>query len=68
MRLGEITIDWLRGGELALDGGTMFGVVPKPVWMKKYPGNEANQVPIRTDPMLVQIGEKKTLDRCRDRQ
>lgn len=37
-----------------MDGGAMFGVVPKPLWAKKYPVNENNQIELRTDPILVQ--------------
>ncbi|RDX02788.1 YtnP family quorum-quenching lactonase [Listeria kieliensis] len=61
MQLGEIKIDWLRGGELHLDGGTMFGVVPKALWSKKYPVNEKNLVPTRTDPIFVQFQGKNIL-------
>ncbi|MCI3196142.1 MBL fold metallo-hydrolase [Bacillus sp. HU-1818] len=32
----------------------MFGVVPKPLWSKKYPVNEKNQIELRTDPILIQ--------------
>ncbi|NVB32973.1 MBL fold metallo-hydrolase [Bacillus licheniformis] len=32
----------------------MFGVVPKPLWSKKYDANEKNQIELRTDPILVQ--------------
>ncbi len=41
-KLGEFDIFWLNGGEFELDGGTMFGVVPKVLWAKKYPVNEQN--------------------------
>ncbi|MGW8288347.1 MAG: hypothetical protein ACWGOD_08910, partial [Desulfobulbales bacterium] len=37
LKLGEIEIFWLNGGEFELDGGTMFGVVPKVLWSKKLP-------------------------------
>jgi len=36
-RLGDFEIFWLNGGEFELDGGTMFGVVPKVLWEKKIP-------------------------------
>ncbi|GAE25795.1 metallo-beta-lactamase family protein [Halalkalibacter wakoensis JCM 9140] len=49
-----LTITWLNGGVTHMDGGAMFGVVPKPLWSKKYPHNEANQIELRTDPMLIQ--------------
>lgn len=54
LQLGELTITWLHGGCTYLDGGAMFGVVPKPLWSKKYACNENNQIKLRTDPMLVQ--------------
>ena len=37
LKLGDIEIYWLNGGEFELDGGTMFGVVPKVLWSKKFP-------------------------------
>jgi glyoxylase-like metal-dependent hydrolase (beta-lactamase superfamily II) len=54
MKIGDITLTWLNGGETNLDGGAMFGVVPKPLWSRKYPSNENNQIEMRNDPILVQ--------------
>ncbi|MFJ7932360.1 MBL fold metallo-hydrolase [Peribacillus sp. NPDC096622] len=54
MQIGEIKLTWLNGGVTHLDGGAMFGVVPKPLWSKKHPVNENNQIELRTDPILVQ--------------
>ncbi|MFD0051113.1 MBL fold metallo-hydrolase [Actinomycetes bacterium NPDC127524] len=54
LQIGDITLTWLDGGVTNLDGGAMFGVVPKPLWSKKYPHNENNQIELRTDPILVQ--------------
>ena len=31
----EMTLTWLKGGTTHMDGGAMFGVVPKPLWEKK---------------------------------
>lgn len=39
----------------------MFGVVPKPLWSKKYPVNERNQIELRSDPILVQAEGKNYL-------
>ncbi|WP_026074619.1 YtnP family quorum-quenching lactonase [Brevibacillus massiliensis] len=73
--LGDFTLTWLRGGMTQLDGGAMFGVVPKPLWSKRYPHNELNQIPLRTDPILVQAHGKNLLiesglgnDRLTDKQ
>lgn len=49
-----LTITWLNGGVTHMDGGAMFGVVPKPLWSKKYPYNENNQIELRTDPLLIE--------------
>lgn len=40
MKMGSIVFTWLDGGVTHMDGGAMFGVVPKPLWSKKYPVNE----------------------------
>ena len=54
LRLNNMTLTWLDGGQTALDGGAMFGVVPKPLWSKKYPCNDKNQIELATDPILIQ--------------
>ncbi len=54
LQIGEIKLTWLNGGGTGLDGGAMFGVVPKPLWTRKYPANENNQIDMRNDPILIQ--------------
>lgn len=54
LQIGEIKLTWLNGGVTNLDGGAMFGVVPKPLWLRKYPANDQNQIELNTDPILVQ--------------
>jgi len=54
LNIGKCKLTWLNGGVVHLDGGAMFGVVPKPLWQKKYPVNEHNQVRLHCDPILVQ--------------
>jgi len=61
LRLGEFTLTWLPGGLTQLDGGAMFGVVPKPLWSKRYPNNAYNQIPLRADPILVEAHGKRLL-------
>ncbi len=61
LRIGNIKVTWLRGGNTHLDGGAMFGVVPKVLWSRKYDYNEANQIYLRTDPLLVQTKEGNVL-------
>jgi glyoxylase-like metal-dependent hydrolase (beta-lactamase superfamily II) len=58
---GSLTFTWLNGGVTHLDGGAMFGVVPKPLWSKKYPCNENNQIELRTDPIFFEWNGKKVM-------
>ncbi|WP_088067588.1 YtnP family quorum-quenching lactonase [Gottfriedia luciferensis] len=57
LKVGNCTIQWLIGGNTQLDGGAMFGVVPKALWSKKYSANEKNQIPLRTDPVFIQTND-----------
>ncbi len=51
--LGCFELHWLKGGRFALDGGTMFGVVPKVLWSKRYPADDENYIPLVAWPILV---------------
>lgn len=35
LNIGRAKLTWLRGGVNFLDGGAMFGVVPKALWSRK---------------------------------
>ncbi|MBU0947013.1 MAG: MBL fold metallo-hydrolase [Proteobacteria bacterium] len=51
--LGDFQLYWLNGGSFRLDGGTMFGAVPKVLWQKKYTADAANSIPLVNDLLLV---------------
>lgn len=53
LRVGEYEIFWLNGGAFALDGGTMFGPVPKIIWSKRYPVDQENYIRLLASPMLI---------------
>jgi glyoxylase-like metal-dependent hydrolase (beta-lactamase superfamily II) len=61
LQFGQMKLTWLSGGVTNLDGGAMFGVVPKPLWERKYECNEKNQIELRTDPILIQWDGKNIL-------
>lgn len=61
LRVGRATLTWLNGGVNFLDGGAMFGVVPKALWSKKYPNDDGNLIELRTDPILLQVDGKNFL-------
>ncbi|MGG0240846.1 YtnP family quorum-quenching lactonase [Bacillus rhizoplanae] len=61
LQIGDIQVTWLRGGNTHLDGGAMFGVVPKALWSRKYSHNDKNQINLRTDPLLLQTKDGNML-------
>ncbi len=48
-------------GNFKLDGGAMFGVVPKTMWNKTYPADENNLITLAMRCLLVVDGERKIL-------
>src|SRR5271157_6417094 len=58
MHFGEIEVRCLDGGGFRLDGGAMFGVVPKPLWEKKSPPDEKNRIRMRANALLVRAAGK----------
>ena len=48
-------------GNLKLDGGAMFGVVPKTLWTKTNPADENNMIDIATRSLLIEDGDKLIL-------
>lgn len=61
MKLGRFEINIVSGGKYKLDGGAMFGVVPKPLWEKSNPADEKNRIELDTNCLLIDSGEKKIL-------
>jgi glyoxylase-like metal-dependent hydrolase (beta-lactamase superfamily II) len=57
LKIGEFELIWLNGGRFELDGGAMFGVVPKVLWSKKYPCDSENYIPMTAWPILVKTPE-----------
>jgi glyoxylase-like metal-dependent hydrolase (beta-lactamase superfamily II) len=58
LKLKNLTLTWVNGGVTHLDGGAMFGVVPKPLWTRKYEVNDKNQIELRSDPILFKAAGK----------
>lgn len=57
MQLGKFRIRWLSDGEYKLDGGAMFGVVPKTLWSKRYPSDEHNYIRLGLNALLIETPE-----------
>ena len=43
----------INGGNFWLDGGAMFGVVPKNIWGRLIPVNKENQIPMATNSLVI---------------
>ena len=51
--LGNLELIALCDGFLRLDGGAMFGVVPKALWQKAAPPDDRNRITLAMRPLLV---------------
>lgn len=56
MRFGEVTVEMLHSGTLRLDGGAMFGVVPRTLWEKKLAPDDRNRITLAMNAALVKAG------------
>jgi glyoxylase-like metal-dependent hydrolase (beta-lactamase superfamily II) len=61
LRLGPHQICALETGRFALDGGAMFGVVPRPLWEKRLPPDEHHRVPLALRCLLVRTAGRTVL-------
>ena len=59
--VGDARVSVLHDGTIALDGGAMFGVVPRVVWEKRDPPDERNRVTLGLNVALVESGGKRVL-------
>jgi len=53
MRFGSLELVSLSDGLFRLDGGAMFGVVPKPLWERRAPADDRNRIRLGLRPLLV---------------
>jgi glyoxylase-like metal-dependent hydrolase (beta-lactamase superfamily II) len=55
--LGDFELTILSDGHYFLDGGAMFGVVPKPLWEKRAPADELNRILLGTNTVVIRTGK-----------
>jgi glyoxylase-like metal-dependent hydrolase (beta-lactamase superfamily II) len=61
IELGDIRVHVLSDGVFALDGGAMFGVVPRVMWEKTDPPDDRNRVTLALNVALIESGGKRIL-------
>ena len=55
--LGDFELITLSDGFIGLDGGAMFGIVPRTLWEKRLPPDDANRIPLGMRPLIVRNGK-----------
>jgi len=53
-RIGKWQVHAIQAGGQKLDGGAMFGVVPKPLWERRIPPDARNRIPLGMRCLLVE--------------
>lgn len=61
MKFGNYECFAIELGDFVLDGGAMFGVVPKILWEKKIPADKNNFIPMKARSLLIQGNGKNIL-------
>ncbi|MBZ5502578.1 MAG: MBL fold metallo-hydrolase [Acidobacteriia bacterium] len=61
MKLGELEFHVVRAGHVRLDGGAMFGVIPRPLWEKKIAPDARNRITLAMNCLLIRAGGKRIL-------
>ena len=61
MRLGDYKIEVIPDTEFRLDGGAMFGVVPRVLWEKVCPADEFNRIRMNMNCLFVETPTEKIL-------
>ncbi len=61
MKLGQLQISLVSDGDYRLDGGAVFGAVPKVLWESLKPADERNRIRMATNSLLVEHGSELLL-------
>jgi glyoxylase-like metal-dependent hydrolase (beta-lactamase superfamily II) len=61
MKLGDWTFRAFTDGSFRLDGGSMFGVVPRVLWEKQHPADEKNRIELVLRCLLAEQGDRRLL-------
>jgi glyoxylase-like metal-dependent hydrolase (beta-lactamase superfamily II) len=61
MRLGDYRVEIVPDTEFHLDGGAMFGVVPRKLWAKDCPPDDENRIRMNMNCVFIDTGSEKVL-------
>lgn len=61
MKIGKYEIRTLETGWFGLDGGAMFGIIPKNLWERTNPADEKNRIKLGGRVLLLQEGSRNII-------
>ena len=61
MHLGDYRVEIIPDTEFRLDGGAMFGVVPRVLWERVCPPDELNRIRMNMNCVFIDTGKEKIL-------
>ncbi len=61
MLIGSYQLYSIETSEFALDGGAMFGIIPKPLWEKEVPADKLNRITMVTRSLLLVSDDHKII-------
>jgi glyoxylase-like metal-dependent hydrolase (beta-lactamase superfamily II) len=61
LKLGNLEFHVIVSGHFRLDGGAMFGVIPKTMWEKAAPPDASNRILLAMNSLLIHAGGKRIL-------
>ncbi len=64
MKLGSLEVSTIETGRFRLDGGSMFGVVPKVLWEKTNPSDDKNRITMALRCLLIRGSGRTILVDC----
>ena len=64
LTLGNLQLTALHDGPFRLDGGAMFGVVPRPLWERLAPADDRHRIQLAMRPLLVEADWGRMLVDC----
>ena len=59
--IGDMELYWLHGGNFRLDGGAVFGAVPKALWGQRCSVDAENTLLMCNDPLLIKTAQSIVL-------
>lgn len=61
LRIGDLELQVVSGGQLWIDGGNMFGVIPKALWQRYARPDDLNRILLETNCLIVRKGKQTAL-------